>query len=1015
MPPPCLLPRKGSGKATPGRRVGLPFDHTARASNAPSTTPVSLGDIHRKRSSDEEVGDIANKRRRLSPSVPSSSSMVSDRTDRNGQQIAVIDLTDDTPQASSSGLERSNQSTASLALGSSPSSKARGFPRYSRPLSASTPSHGAKQKSEVIDLTLDDDSDDVDNSTLPPTPRLKETALSEGIEDVIDLTVEDPVAPDVPVASAYQRPEPVLQHGPGQTSSVNDDHSASTKRPGYGDPRASQHGLRSALPLESSQGQSPWSAKPAQKKSATGVDQAQVSSPMSQTMNTSQSQPKLELALDTRSAIRPSQEDGAVAHSSIALLLETLEHLKVSQAGQSLRQAPSAQMPSFPHFQSNTNVDIDSQGSLHSMRATRHTKAAGSAANRLPILGTAGDSHRTQAWLGAATANSDSVSPNGSSKSFFSELKNRSGSRPSSALDIPQPRTATPQLANGLPSVGHMRQVEIDQLRRGSVVVPRVQVQDRDNGPHKIDEKPKNEETERAGDGRLDVSGSISQFEAAEPDAGPGESGGLSRAGLFKMQHMLLRRSRGDVIARNTPLSGVDPNQGRDSDVEISAQDQGRSGGGRRMEGIERDGKGSTVSDSGPLRASKLREPSGLMIQGQAQKQNELIADGLAEGSEKRDESNSSSFSPETNAQGNGRPQSLQQLRRKLQKIVTLKVPPRELQRISERPVQRPDLPMGECFLMRCPMEVQEIIYKHLLVADGPIQVINGWSKLHQRQRSYLHPAILLTCKTFSKNALAVLYGQNVFQYILRETAPFAAGFREGEQSIHIAKYTPCFRKLELKIERSRTDFAYCNALARAIDVLNTHGARLNQLVLDISPSVEGNTLSTVGYFYRQGDVMEALKALRTRFIEVRVLTPKTRSAAPASFRYIIDRGFTVDDSSELPWAQPVKLPLENLSAMISLACENPSKAVARGWFKKFEPTSRRGIERFRPKKKDQDDNQGSQGNNDNQGSNGNNDDQSGEGDNDDQSSDGDEDDQSSNDDDELSIDDGDDSGDFKG
>ncbi|KAI3396457.1 hypothetical protein diail_12177 [Diaporthe ilicicola] len=1022
MPPPCLLPRKGNGKPRSARRVGPSFDRSLResTSDTPHPTSVPLGGIRRKRPGDEAVGGFASKRHRPSPCITSSSSLVSDRADRNssGEKSAVVDLTDDTHQTTSSVLEQPLKSTLSLPLGS-PSSKAQGIPRHSRPLSASTPSCGAKKKSEVIDLTFDDDSDD--GPTLPSTPVPNKTAGSEANEEVIDLTTDETLeSPSVHVASTCQRPESILQYGSGQTPSVNDDHSAATKGRGPGDSQASHEGLRSILAIPPIR--PPRSADSAQTKSAIDVARAQASTPRNlttilqppqitgsilrgfneklaapaeppsapkprtadssqtrQTSTTFQLQPKLGLALDRRTTTGASPRVEDVGRSSNSQFRETAEDRESSQARQSFRLAPLAQVPSLLQTQPRTGVDIDSDEPTRATPSTRIEEARGPHANVLPTLCTGGNApQRAQARHGAAVANSVSVSPNGSSKSISLELKYSSGSSSNSALDVLSLHTAKLPLANGLPSLAHMRQVEKDQLRRGCVVMPRVEVQDRDHGPREIDSEPKNGDRERAVHGGDDINGANASFDAVDRGANPEKDNARTRVDLFKRQQMCLRRSRIDVVARNNPLSSIVPVHGRDSNVKDLAQDRHRSDSGQEAGDIETDfvggGKGSAElsqdepSVSRPLLggASKLREPSGSIVRVQAQKQNELVADGLAEGSEGRDECSSSSSSSGPDL-GGDRAQSQQeqehqrprQSRRQRQLIVTLRAPSHELHRVSLRPVQRPDRPMGECFLIKLPVELQQKIYQHLLIADGPIQVINGWSKLYQRQRSNLDPAILSTCKTIFENASAVLYGQNVFQYKLRDTARLEVNFRRGEQTIDIAKYISYFRKLELKIERSRTELAYGTALARAIRLLITHCADLTRLVLDISPSVEGDTLSTVGYFYRQGEVIEALKALSTKSLQLRVFTPKTRSAAPKRFVCTIDRG---SEASTLPLAESksATVHVDNLSEAISLACESPSEALDREWFKELESTPERGNEHIPRTREREDDDQSS-------------------------------------------------------
>lgn len=311
--------------------------------------------------------------------------------------------------------------------------------------------------------------------------------------------------------------------------------------------------------------------------------------------------------------------------------------------------------------------------------------------------------------------------------------------------------------------------------------------------------------------------------------------------------------------------------------------------------------------------AGQLEKSSILVVRDRPEKQNELVVDGRAEGSDEV------------------KPPTPRSARRKRFKIVVLKAPQAELRRISMRPVQRSEIPMTGCFLLDIPTEILDKIFEDLLLAVDPIQVLHGWSKLYQRQRSNLHPAILSTCREIHKKASKFLYGRNVFRYMVRDRAQ-SIDFPLFRQNINVEKYVPSFRKLELKIERSRTERAYCTTLANAIQLLNTLDADLHTLVLDVSPVVEGDTLSTVGYFYQNGEIIQALKTLRTKFIIVRVLTPKTKNEPATSLRRKLDMRTELNPSNQPPQTQ-----LDNLSEMITRACASPSGVVAQGLFEKFE------------------------------------------------------------------------------
>ncbi|KAG6356579.1 hypothetical protein INS49_014452 [Diaporthe citri] len=397
--------------------------------------------------------------------------------------------------------------------------------------------------------------------------------------------------------------------------------------------------------------------------------------------------------------------------------------------------------------------------------------------------------------------------------------------------------------------------------------------------------------------------------------------------------------------------------QGRELDASYPIRTRNGGNGSHQVVETESAGEGDRSTELGDndlgvsAGAGQLQKPSILTIQGQAEEQSEQVADGRAGGSNEHDERGSTgpmlAIGRRNDTQDKLRPPTPLSSRRRRSRIVALRAPPDQLRRISQRPVQRPEIPMDICFLIWIPLEIQEKIFAYLLLADDPIQVLHGWAKLYQRQRSNLSPAILSTCQAIYRNASVFLYGRNVFRYMVRDRAESDA-FPSFGQDINVEKYMPLFRKLELKIERSRTERAYCTSLANAIHLLNRNGANLHTLTLDVSPTVEGDTLSTVGYFYPGGEIIQALKALKTCFIVVRVYTPKTKKEPATSLRRKLDMRIDLCRFEQAP-DQPPETQLDDLSEKITAACESPSKVVERGWFEEFEVVPQPYERRARP------------------------------------------------------------------
>lgn len=285
--------------------------------------------------------------------------------------------------------------------------------------------------------------------------------------------------------------------------------------------------------------------------------------------------------------------------------------------------------------------------------------------------------------------------------------------------------------------------------------------------------------------------------------------------------------------------------------------------------------------------------------------------------------------------------------------IVSLSAPPADLRRISLRPVQRPDIPMGsKCFLLALPLEVREIIYRNLLQAEGPIQVMNSWSQVYKRHRADLSTSIMLSCRQIFTETQRVLYSENTFSYLLRDKAQVVdleSDRTGGDRIIDIHRYGHFFRNLRLVVEYNRTDKDTGEVMTRTIDILNNlqSGLRLNRLTISISPREDDDEhVSMFQFFHKDGGIIKALRALNINFIEL-VLHLKEGTAV----RTVVDMRFIprehhgaglMDDflvrqarkrlASEAIWA------LDHLGDRIMSACTCVKRGIDRGWWEEYEP-----------------------------------------------------------------------------
>ncbi|KAK2029688.1 hypothetical protein LX32DRAFT_718138 [Colletotrichum zoysiae] len=223
--------------------------------------------------------------------------------------------------------------------------------------------------------------------------------------------------------------------------------------------------------------------------------------------------------------------------------------------------------------------------------------------------------------------------------------------------------------------------------------------------------------------------------------------------------------------------------------------------------------------------------------------------------------------------------------------------------------------------LMKLPIEIRRKIYKEILVVNDPIRVRQGWSAVYPRNRPMVETGILRVCRQVRNEAVDVLYGENTFLYLLRETAklpatnmmgedeivvrhplmadepplseyeansddeydedellPEARSARDPEVEIDICRYGHKFRKLMIVAEPNRFDKGYLLSMANAIGVfrnLKPLRARVHTITIEITPirQVDTGEISFLDFFEKTSEVIRTLKGLPCQFIEVLVNT----------------------------------------------------------------------------------------------------------------------------------------------
>ncbi|GJC81740.1 hypothetical protein ColLi_04578 [Colletotrichum liriopes] len=180
--------------------------------------------------------------------------------------------------------------------------------------------------------------------------------------------------------------------------------------------------------------------------------------------------------------------------------------------------------------------------------------------------------------------------------------------------------------------------------------------------------------------------------------------------------------------------------------------------------------------------------------------------------------------------------------------------------------------------------------------------------------------SILRSCRQVRNEAVNVLYGENTFLYLLRETAnlpetntlgdndivvqhplmadepvseyednsedeydeddllPAARSTQGTEVEIDIRRYGHKFRKLMIVAEPNRTEKGYLLSMANAIGVfrnLKPIRPRVHTITIEITPirQIDTGEISFLDFFEKTSEVVRALKGLPCQFIEILVNT----------------------------------------------------------------------------------------------------------------------------------------------
>lgn len=296
-----------------------------------------------------------------------------------------------------------------------------------------------------------------------------------------------------------------------------------------------------------------------------------------------------------------------------------------------------------------------------------------------------------------------------------------------------------------------------------------------------------------------------------------------------------------------------------------------------------------------------------------------------------------------------------------------------------------PSVPMGKDYFTPLPDEIRQRIYRELLKANDCIKVLNGWSQVYRRQQLELHTSILGVNKKHNADANAVLYGENVFRYLLRDEAnmvEFEVGKqKKDERTLPLRKQIDNFRYLELEVEPNRIDMEASLAFYAALEILDKIKAtKLIRLTIDLSPRLQKGVQGQKGakdvkdwisqrvWFTKSQGVTNMLKKLKAHFVYFDIHLEENNHSKATNLRTVVDLRPDIGDnkvSAELSTHSEYLKRTMSIEARRALARERIDERleaeaykkldmmstrleqavlkgaphmVHRGWFKEFQP-----------------------------------------------------------------------------
>ncbi|KAI0801684.1 hypothetical protein GGR55DRAFT_464062 [Xylaria sp. FL0064] len=196
--------------------------------------------------------------------------------------------------------------------------------------------------------------------------------------------------------------------------------------------------------------------------------------------------------------------------------------------------------------------------------------------------------------------------------------------------------------------------------------------------------------------------------------------------------------------------------------------------------------------------------------------------------------------------------------------------------------------------LTELPTEILDEILRYRLLWPHDIVVFNGWKYVYPRSRPRLDLSILYTCRMLRDQGLRILYGENQFEYNLRD--PLKSHIHTtkvlekvfGNSIMPINKYGHLIRYIKIKVHHSRLRLyhqrhSFENAILKFIPGKGlAHTANLHTITLEVpalcnkdipeeKPKAQQQPDEVPIYWYlRRGSrVGDALFKIRTQWVRV--------------------------------------------------------------------------------------------------------------------------------------------------